>query len=119
MGEVAALVAAECLPYVNALQYVVKRAALLEAFAKKHGGSALSISGVTLEQLQPILTREEGELTITHYMAPDTFVVWGPTEAVDALQAEAQGNRLIKTNPQLPRGPLFSPLARRVGKWAL
>lgn len=111
VGEVAALVAAECLPYVNALQYVVKRAGLLEAFAQKYGGSALSISGVTLEQLSPMLAREEGELTLTHYMAPDTFVVWGPTEAVNSLQTEAQGNRLIKTNPQLPRGPLFSPLA--------
>jgi len=111
VGEVAALVASEAIPYVNALQYVVKRSAILEKFSQKHGGSALSISGVTLEQLQTILIREEGELIITHSMAPDTFVVWGPTEAVRSLESETQGHRQIKTNAQLPRGPLFSALA--------
>lgn len=111
VGEVAALVAAECLSYPSALQYVVKRAELLEKFAQKHNGAALFITGVTLDQLQPILTREEGELIITQYLAPDTFMVWGPKEAVASLQVEAQGIRQIKTNLQPPRGPLFSPKA--------
>ena len=111
VGEVAALVAAESIPYLVALQYVVKRAALIEAFALKHGGSSLSITGITLDKLQPLLTREEGELIITHLLAPDTFIVWGPTEAVASLQAEVQGVKEISTNPQLPRGPLFSPKA--------
>lgn len=111
VGEVAAMVAAECLPYVNALQYVDRRTALLETFAKKHGGATLFITGATLEQLQPMLAREEGELIITQYLAPDTFMVWGPHEAVKSLQAEAQGNRQIKTNVQPPRGPLFSDKA--------
>src|SRR5690349_20572776 len=35
VGEIAALVAAESLPYLNALQYVVKRAQLIEVFAQK------------------------------------------------------------------------------------
>ncbi len=111
VGEVSALTAAECLPYPNALQYVVKRAQLLEKFSQKAGGAALFITGVPLEQLQPLLTREEGELTITQYLAPDTFIVWGPKEAVESLRAEAQGIRQIKTNFQPPRGPLFSPKA--------
>lgn len=111
VGEVAALVAAESLPYINALQYVVKRASILEKFAQKHGGAALSISGVTLDQLNPILERETGNLLVTHYLAPDTFILWGTLEAIDSLQAETQGLRQIKTNPQLPRGPLFSPRA--------
>lgn len=111
VGEVAALVCAESLPYVNGLQYIVKRAALLEAFAQKHGGASLSINGATLEQLQPMLAREEGELIITHYLAPDTHIVWGSKEAIDSLQSEVQGVKQIKANLQLPRGPLFSPLA--------
>jgi [acyl-carrier-protein] S-malonyltransferase len=111
VGEVAALVAAECLPYPNALQYVVKRTKILEKFAQKHDGAALFLTGVPLEQLKPILTREEGELTITQYLAPDTFMVWGPREAIVSLQTETQGIRQIKSKLQPPRGPLFSPKA--------
>ncbi|HUO57025.1 MAG TPA: ACP S-malonyltransferase [bacterium] len=111
VGEVAALVCAECLPYPNALQFVVGRAKLIEAFAQKHGGAALSLTGVTLEKLQPLLTREEGELIITHYLAPDTFIIYGPTEAIQSLQTELQGIKDLRTNPQLPRGPLFSAKA--------
>jgi [acyl-carrier-protein] S-malonyltransferase len=111
VGEVAALVVAQSIPYVNALNYVFKRAALLDAFAKKHGGSAISISGATLEQLQPVLNRDEGALIITHYLAPDTFIVWGPSDAIQQVQGELQGVKTIRTNPQLPRGPLFSPKA--------
>ncbi len=111
VGEVAALVVAECLPYPNALQYVVKRAERLENFAQKYGGATLFITGTPLEQLQPLLIREEGELVVTHYLAPDTFMVWGPKEAVESLQAETQGTRQIKTNLQPSRGPLFSPKA--------
>ncbi|HJT23554.1 MAG TPA: acyltransferase domain-containing protein, partial [bacterium] len=85
VGEVAALTAAECLAYPSALQYVVKRAQLLEKFAQKHDGAALFITGVTLDQLQASLSRPEGELTITQYLAPDTFMVWGPMEAAKSL----------------------------------
>jgi [acyl-carrier-protein] S-malonyltransferase len=114
VGEVAGLVAAECLPFINALQYVFKRTKLLEAFAEKQGGASISITGIQLEQLQPMLAREEGEVIITHYLAPDTFILWGHKEAIGSLQAETQGIKQIKTNPQQPRGPLFSPLAQEL-----
>lgn len=111
VGEIAALVVSECLTFASALRYVAKRAARLESFAEKHGGASLSILGVILDKLRPLLAREEGELTITHSLAPDTHIVWGSKEAVESLQAETQGIREIRTNPQLPRGPLFSPKA--------
>ena len=111
VGEVAALVVSECLPFANALQYIVKRTQILAKFAQKHGGSGLFITGVPLDQLQPRLAREEGELLITQTLSPDTFLLWGPKEAAESLQAEAQGNRQVKTNLQPSRGPLFSPQA--------
>lgn len=111
VGEVAALVASESIPFVNALQYVVKRARLLQDFAEKHPGRGLFITGTPWERLQPGLHREEGDLIVTQTLAPDAFVLWGSEEAVRSLDAEVQGNRQIKTNLQPKRGPLFSPLA--------
>ena len=116
IGEVAALVCAESIPYLNALQFVVQRSALIEAFAQKHGGESLAISGVSEEQLQPLLAREEGDLVFTHFLSQDTFVVWGPKEAARSLQTELQGVKQVKTSLQLPRGPLFTPLGVELEK---
>jgi len=114
VGEIAALVVSESIPFANAVQFVAKRAELLIAFAQKHGGNSLSLTGITLEQLTPLLLREEGEIRITHSLSPDTFIVWGPGEAVKSLQVELQGVKQVKTNLQLVRGPLFTPLAQEL-----
>jgi [acyl-carrier-protein] S-malonyltransferase len=111
VGEIAALVVAECLPFINAAQFIVKRAEILNAFIQKHGGTVLGVSGVKLEQLQPLLAREEGNLIITQYLSPQTFFVWGDNEAVGALQTELQGIKNVKTNIMLSRGPLFTEKA--------
>jgi [acyl-carrier-protein] S-malonyltransferase len=108
VGEIAALVVAECLPFINAAQFIVKRAEILQTFIQKQGGSVAGISGVTLDQLQPLLARKEGLLTITQYLSPQTFIVWGSNEAVGSLQTELQGVKNVKTNILLPRGPVFS-----------
>ncbi len=114
VGEIAALVVSEAIPFLNAVQFVAKRAELLAAFAQKHGGKALFLTGITLEQLTAVLHREEGELVITHCLSPDTFIVWGPAGAVQSLNAELQGVKQIKTNLQLDRGPLFTPIAQEL-----
>jgi [acyl-carrier-protein] S-malonyltransferase len=111
VGEIASLVVAECLPFINAAQFIVKRAEILQAFIQKHGGSVVGVSGVTLEQLQPMLAREEGSLTITQYLSPQTFFVWGANEAIGSLQTELQGIKNVKTSIMLSRGPIFSDKA--------
>ncbi|HVZ80924.1 MAG TPA: ACP S-malonyltransferase [bacterium] len=116
VGEVAALVAAESIPFANALQFIVRRAGLLRDFAEMNPGSGLFITGTPWDRLKPSLLREEGELIVTQALAPDTFVLWGPEEAVRSLESEVRGNRQIKTNPQPKRGPLFSEKAVELEK---
>src|SRR5260370_217687 len=45
------------------------------------------------------------------YLSPDTHNLWGPTEIMTALQTKLQGVKNVKTHTQLPRGPIFTPLA--------
>ncbi|HVM31870.1 MAG TPA: ACP S-malonyltransferase [bacterium] len=111
VGEIAALVWAECLSFSAALLFVTRRAPILEAFARDKGGLGLFLSGLSQEQVEPLLDREEGKAEITHYLAPDSFVVWGPKESMDSIQAELKDVRQVKMRPQLPRGPLFTPRA--------
>ncbi len=112
VGEVAALVWAECLSFSAALQFVAKRAALVQDFALQNKGMGLFLSGVTQEQLTPLLDREEGKITVTHFLSPEHFIVWGPIEAIGSVEAELKDVRPIKMKRQLSRGPLFSEMAQ-------
>jgi [acyl-carrier-protein] S-malonyltransferase len=100
VGEIAALVCGESIPYLNALRFVAKRARLL-----------LFVSGIPRGALEPLLRRPEGDLIVTHVLAPDAVIVWGPEQAVAFLQKSVTGPKEVRTNPQNPRGPLFTPLA--------
>ncbi len=111
VGEIAALVLGECIPFTVAVQYVAKRAALIDEFAKKHGGLNLYVSGIATEQLEPMLNQKEGTILITQYLAPDTNILWGPNAAIEALQASLAPMKLVKTVKPAPRGPLFTEQA--------
>jgi [acyl-carrier-protein] S-malonyltransferase len=111
IGEVAAAVAAECIPYEPALKFVYARALWISQTVGTLTGRSLTVSGLTEEQLLPSLSREEGEIHVTHRLSPDTFVVWGPQEAADVLALELQGAPGVKVMPATTRGPLHTSLA--------
>ena len=111
VGEVAALVAAESLSFEAALKFVYRRAQWIAHKVGDDRGKALTLMGLTEDRLRPSLSREEGEIYLTHRLAPDAFVVWGPTSAIDALSLEIQGAPGLKVFPATARGPLHTPLA--------
>jgi [acyl-carrier-protein] S-malonyltransferase len=111
VGEVAALVAAECLPFDAALKFVYQRAQWISKKVGDVKGRAITLMGLNEEQLKASLSREEGEIHLTHRLAPDCFVVWGPRMAVESLAFEVQGAPGLKVLPATARGPLHTPLA--------
>jgi len=108
IGEIAALVVAECITFPIACQYVYKRAALIDAFAKKHGGVNVFFSGVTLDKLEPLLNPPTGPIVITQYLAPDTFILWGPQASLTPLMDRYKTIRTVRSTVLSPRGPLFT-----------
>jgi [acyl-carrier-protein] S-malonyltransferase len=111
VGEVAALVAAECMTFEAALRFVYKRAQWISGKVGEDRGRALTLIGLSEEQLRPSLIREEGEIFLTHRLAPDCFVVWGSAHAVESLELETKGAPGLKVLPATARGPLHTPLA--------
>jgi len=111
VGEVAALVAAECLPFEAAMRFVYRRAQRIAELVGDDKGKALLLMGTSEQALLPALSREEGELHLTHRLSPDCFVVWGDRSAVESFEAEAQGAPGLKILPATARGPLHTPLA--------
>jgi len=107
----AALVAAECMTFEAALKFVYRRAQWISEKVGGHRGRALTLMGLSEEQLRPSLSREEGEIHLTHRLAPDCFVVWGSELAVGSLALEIQGAPGLKVLPATARGPLHTPLA--------
>lgn len=108
VGEVAALVVAESIPYANALQFIYLRAKQLEILLSGHPGINLQITGIKEEALVPALSRAEGELVITHYLSPENFAIFGPRDAVESLEVELKGVPNVKTTRLLSRGALFT-----------
>ncbi len=111
VGEIAALTAAECLPYGAALNFIYKRAQWIDAKVGPDKGRSLMVQGIPTERLSGALSREEGELHLTHRLAPDVQVVWGPREAAESLELELQGAPGVKVTSATTRGPLHTPLA--------
>jgi [acyl-carrier-protein] S-malonyltransferase len=111
VGEIAALVVAECIPFPIACQYVVKRANLIDQFAIKHGGQNVLISGVTLDKIEPLLNPPSGQILLTQILAPDTFILWGPPASLTPLMDRFKNIRTVKSTILSSRGPLFSSIA--------
>jgi [acyl-carrier-protein] S-malonyltransferase len=114
VGEIAALVWAECLSFSAALQFVAKRAPILQDFAVHNNGLGLFLSGITQAQVTSLLDREEGNALITHFLSPESFILWGGVESIQSIQAELKEVRTVKMKLQLSRGPLFSPRAEQL-----
>lgn len=111
IGEIAALVVAECIPFPAACQYIYKRAKIIDEFAKKHGGINVLFTGLTLDKLEPLLNPSTGQIVITQYLAPDTFMLWGPQASLNGLMDRYKTIRTIKATVVSPRGPLFTTQA--------
>jgi [acyl-carrier-protein] S-malonyltransferase len=114
VGEIAALVVAEAIPYPNALQFIHQRAKQLEILLSGHPWINLQVAGLTMENLLPALSRAEGEIIITHHLSPENFAVYGPREAVESLEVELKGVPKVHTGRLLQRGPLFT---QELQKW--
>jgi len=108
VGEIAALVVAECIPFTIACQYVCKRGKLIDEFAKKKGGINVQLNGITLDKLEPLLNPATGAITITQYLAPDAFLLWGPAASLNPLMDRYKSIRTVKSAVLVPRGPLFT-----------
>lgn len=111
IGEIAALVIAECIPFPTACQFVYKRAKLIDEFAKKHGGINVLLSGITQDKLESLLNPATGPIVITQYLAPDTHMLWGPAASLNPLMDRYKTIRTVKSTVLSPRGPLFTTQA--------
>jgi [acyl-carrier-protein] S-malonyltransferase len=111
IGEIAALVVAECIPFSIACQFVYKRAQIIDEFAKKKGGINVLLSGITLDKLESLLNPATGPIVITQFLAPDTFVLWGPATSLNPLMDRYKNVRTVKSTVLGPRGPLFTAQA--------
>jgi [acyl-carrier-protein] S-malonyltransferase len=84
LGELAALVAADAVDPLDALELVVLRGALM---ADAGGGTMLAVLGAGDAEAEAI-AHDHG-VTVANYNAPGQVVLSGPREALDAAAADA------------------------------
>lgn len=118
LGEYSALVAAQSLPYVQALKLVRQRGLLMEeAYPPGQGGMA-AILGLAVEQVEGICSqaRAWGFVQIANYNCPGQVVISGDNQALEQarnLAKEAGAKRVV---PLEVSGPFHSQLMKGAGE---
>ena len=110
LGEYVAACVAGVFTLADALELVAARAKWIQALP---GGAMLAVS-LSPEQARPFLT---ADVTIAAVNAPETCVVAGPAEAVDAVRArvaEAGAVARILPTTHAFHTPMMAPVAERL-----
>jgi len=115
LGEYTALVAANVLPFGEALHLVKRRAELMSAAPE---GAMAALIGLPDDKLEVVLqsAREHGEVVAANFNSPGQIVVSGTPSAVEAAMkiAKEQGAKIAVRLPV--SGAFHSPLMRGAGQ---
>ncbi len=122
LGEWSALVAAEALPFREALQLVRRRGRYMQEACEANPGTMYSVLGMPDQQVENACKRvrkeEGGRVWPANYNCPGQLVISGETEAAAAVVriCEEEGaRRVIQLNVAGPfHTPLMKPAADRL-----
>lgn len=118
LGEYSALVAANAIPYEDALPLVRKRGQLMNEAVPARQGTMAAVLGLDAESLLSCCDQasEYGVVGIANYNCPGQLVLSGEVTAVEKaseIAKEAGARRIV---PLQVSGPFHSPLLKRAGE---
>ena len=120
LGEYSALVSAEALDILDAIQLVHKRGCYMQEAVKAGEGKMLAVLGLEDEDVsQRVAAVEQGIVEVANYNAPGQVVVAGDAEGVDAFAASLSGEKvkLVELQVSAPfHTSLMAPAAERLKK---
>ncbi len=109
LGELTSLVAADVLPFHDALRLVRRRGQLMQEASETHPGSMMAVLGMKEQEVLKIV--HENGVKIANVNSPEQIVVSGPKRYMDEVAAKIQARggkiRLLKVS-----GAFHSPLMR-------
>lgn len=114
LGELTALVAAEVLPFDNALRLVRRRGQLMQEASEMYPGTMMAILGMNEHEVARIIPERiihENGAKIANVNSPEQIVVSGPKEYLDEIAGKAQ-DRGGKVKYLKVSGAFHSPLMR-------
>lgn len=109
LGELTSLVAAEVLPFHDALRLVRRRGQLMQEASETHPGTMMAVLGLKEQEVSKVV--HENGVKIANINGPEQIVVSGPKRYIDevAIKIEARGGKIryLKVS-----GAFHSPLMR-------
>ncbi len=110
LGEYNALAAAGVFDFEEGLALVAERGSLMQEAAQRRRGKMLAVLGLEDDEVNRIVAKAGGFLSVANYNCPGQVVVSGESAAVDALKerfAEAGAKKVVELNVS---GGFHSPL---------
>lgn len=116
LGEYCALVASGVMSFEDAVKVVRQRGILMQDTVPAGKGAMSAVLGMKKEEIEAVLPKVQGIVTIANYNCPGQIVISGETEAVklagEALK-EAGAKRVL---PLKVSGPFHSPMLQEAGE---
>lgn len=115
LGEITALVAAEAIPFAEAVRLVQQRGRFMQEAAPKGQGGMAAILGLDRKSVEEICEKasnDTGRVTAANYNAPDQVVIAGEAQAVQRGMALAQERGAKKVVPLAVSVPSHSPMMK-------
>ena len=115
LGEYGALAAAKVMGQSDLFRMIRKRGILMQNAYPK-GGAMTAVLGMQAKELEEILAKIDGEVSVANYNCPGQIVITGEEGAVEDaafMLKEAGAKRCV---PLKVSGPFHSPLLREAGE---
>lgn len=109
LGELTSLVAAEVLPFHDALRLVRRRGQLMQEASETHPGTMMAVIGMKEQEVLKVV--HENGVKIANINSPEQIVVSGPKRYIDEVAAKIQA-RGGKIKYLKVSGAFHSPLMR-------
>lgn len=119
LGEYTALLAAGVASYPDLLQIVAKRAAAMQAAAKKSSGGMAAVLGLESNKVDEILKQVSPsgqEICVANYNSPIQTVISGEASALTKAIALLEQGGAKKIVPLAVSGPFHSPYMKEAGQ---
>ncbi|NLI54504.1 MAG: ACP S-malonyltransferase [Clostridiales bacterium] len=109
LGEYAALCAAGVFPDARGAHIVLRRGALMDGAVPPGTGGMLSVIGLTLEQVEPVIAAF-GNVYLSNHLAETQLVLGGLLDELDLVKPLLDGAGARMTTMLAMKGPSHCPL---------
>lgn len=116
LGEYCALVASKVMSFEDAVKVVRQRGILMQDTVPAGKGAMAAVLGMKKEEIEAVLPKVDGVVSIANYNCPGQIVISGEAAAVEAAAAALKEAGAKRVLPLKVSGPFHSAMLKPAGE---